>query len=50
MQVIKTRGNLETLAGEGVARGMYRARDKKTGRVSLWNNTPRGFTLKDCKY
>lgn len=50
MQVKQTRGNLEILAGEGAARGMYRARDKKTGRVSLWNNTPHDFTLKDCKY
>lgn len=50
MQVIQTRGNLEILAGENEARGMYRARNKKTGRVSLWDNTPRGFTLKDCKY
>lgn len=50
MQVIKTIGDLEILAGENMARGLFRARNKKTGRLSLWDNTPDGFTLKDCKY
>lgn len=50
MQIIETRGNLEILAGEGMAAGLYRARNKKTGKLSLWDNTPRGFRLRDCKY
>jgi hypothetical protein len=50
MQIIETRGNLEILAGAGMAAGLYCARDKKSGKISLWDNDPHNFKQKDCKY
>lgn len=49
MQIIKQKGNLRIFAGDGMARGLYIAENIKTGKCSLWDNSPR-FTLKDCVY
>lgn len=47
MQIIKKKGNLCIYAGDGAARGLYIAENIKTGKMSLWDNSP-NFTLKDC--
>jgi hypothetical protein len=49
MQIYKTRGNLIIYQGADVARGLFIAENKKTGKLSDWNNTP-DFKITDCKY
>lgn len=49
MKIIRERGNLRIYAGDGMARGLFIAENKKTGKSSLWNNKPQ-FTLADCKH
>lgn len=49
MRIIKTIGDMEILAGDGMAKGLYCARNKKTGKVSLWDTEPK-FDLCDCMY
>lgn len=50
MQILREKGNLRIYKGDGMACGLYRAENIKTGKLSLWDNNPRGFRLRDCKY
>lgn len=49
MTIYKTKGNLAIYAGDGMARGLFIAFNKKTGACSLWDNNP-NFTLAECIY
>jgi hypothetical protein len=49
MTIYKTKGNLAIYTGDGMARGLFIAFNKKTGACSMWDNCP-DFTLADCIY
>jgi hypothetical protein len=49
MTIIKERGHLRIYAGADMARGLFIGENTKTGKMSLWDNTP-NIQLKDCIY
>lgn len=50
MKILREKGNLRIYQGDGMASGLYRAENKKTGKLSLWDNEPNNFKLSDCIY
>lgn len=49
MTIIKERGHLRIYAGADMAHGLFIGENTKTGKMSLWDNTP-NIQLKDCIY
>lgn len=49
MKIIKQTKNLKIYAGDGMSRGLYIGENIKTGKSSLWDNTP-NIKLQDCIY